>query len=99
MQGETRGWPCRMPATHEGNACAAMVFFPRERFTMPSPAPRRRARGPFPSRYESMRIEGKEHPADAVIDKLPAIVRARRRLLRLSEEALRSATNQASLRA
>ena len=41
---------------------------------------------PFPDHYERTRIDGKEHPADAVIGSLPQIKRLRRRLLKLSEK-------------
>ena len=40
---------------------------------------------PFPDHYERTRIEGKEHPADGIIDRLPKIVRFKRRLSKLSE--------------
>ncbi len=54
---------------------------------------------PFPDHYERTRIDGKEHPADAVIDKLPAVVRARRRVLGLFEKMLPSTKDQRALRA
>ena len=78
------------------DTCAAMVSFPRERF--PMPASRRRRRNPFPNHYESTCIEGKQHPADAIINKVPVIAGARRRLSRLYEMAQRSAKDQAALR-
>lgn len=66
---------------------------------MPSAKPGRRSQSPFPAHYESTRIEGKQHPADAVIDRLPAVVRARRRLLRMFEELQPATNDQKSLRA
>ena len=45
---------------------------------------------PFPDRYEQTRIDGKEHPADIVINNLPAIIRFKRRLSKLSEELRQS---------
>jgi hypothetical protein len=45
---------------------------------------------PFPDHYEQTRIDGKEHPADVVINNLPVIVRFKRRLSKLSEELRQS---------
>ena len=44
----------------------------------------------FPDHYEQTRIDGKEHPADVVINNLPVIVRFKRRLSKLSEELRQS---------
>jgi hypothetical protein len=41
---------------------------------------------PFPDHYERTRIEGKEHPADLVIDRLPRMVRFRRKLTKLLQK-------------
>ena len=54
---------------------------------------------PFPEHYERTRIDGKRHPADAVIDKLPVVVRARRRVLGLFENMLPSTKDQRAFRA
>jgi len=45
---------------------------------------------PFPDHYEQTRIDGKEHPADVVINDLPVIIRFKRRLSKLSEELRQS---------
>jgi hypothetical protein len=45
---------------------------------------------PFPDHYEQTRIDGKEHPADVVINNLPVIIRFKRRLSKLSEELRQS---------
>jgi hypothetical protein len=44
----------------------------------------------FPDHYEQTRIDGKEHPADVVINNLPVIIRFKRRLSKLSEELRQS---------
>ena len=49
---------------------------------------------PFPDHYERTRIEGKEHPADVIIDSLPEIVRFQARLSRLSENLRKSVQNR-----
>jgi hypothetical protein len=49
---------------------------------------------PFPDHYERTRIEGKEHPADVAIDRLPVIVRFQARLSRLSENLRKSVQNR-----
>jgi len=46
----------------------------------------RQPRSPFPDHYEETRIEGQENQAAIVINNLPAVVRSKRRLSRLSEE-------------
>lgn len=48
--------------------------------------------GPYPNHYERMKRDGKEHPADVVIDNLRSIKKHRRRLSKLSEN-LRQAVN------
>jgi hypothetical protein len=48
----------------------------------------------FPDHYERTRIEGKEHPADFVIDHLPVIVRFQSRLSRLSVNLRKSVQNR-----
>jgi post-segregation antitoxin (ccd killing protein) len=45
---------------------------------------------PFPEHYEQTHVDGKEHPADVVINNLPAIVRFKRRLSKLSEKLRQS---------
>jgi post-segregation antitoxin (ccd killing protein) len=45
---------------------------------------------PFADHYEQTRIDGKEHPADVVINNLPGIIRFKRRLSKLSEELRQS---------
>jgi hypothetical protein len=45
---------------------------------------------PFPDHYEQTRIDGKEHPADVVINDLPVIIRFKRRLSKLSEKLRQS---------
>jgi hypothetical protein len=49
---------------------------------------------PFPDHYERTRIDGKEHPADVIIDSLPVIVRFQARLSRLSENLCKSVQNR-----
>jgi hypothetical protein len=49
---------------------------------------------PFPDHYERTRIEGKEHPADVAIDRLPVIIRFQARLSRLSENLRKSVQNR-----
>jgi hypothetical protein len=48
---------------------------------------------PFPDHYERTRIDGKEHPADVVIDHLPKIKKLTRRLSKLSQALLQSVKN------
>ena len=57
---------------------------------MSSSKPSRGTTSPFPDHYEQTRIDGKEHPANIVINSLPAIVRFKRRLSKLSEELRQS---------
>jgi hypothetical protein len=57
---------------------------------MSSSKPRRGTSCAFPDHYEETRIDGKEHPADIVINNLPVIIRFKRRLSKLSEELRQS---------
>ena len=57
---------------------------------MPSTRSGRGTSSPFPDHYEQTRIDGKEHPADVVINDLPVIIRFKRRLSKLSEELRQS---------
>jgi hypothetical protein len=45
---------------------------------------------PFPDHYEQTHVDGKEHPADVVINNLPVIIRFKRRLSKLSENLRQS---------
>ena len=45
---------------------------------------------PFPDHYEQTHVDGKEHPADVVINSLPVIIRFKRRLSKLSENLRQS---------
>jgi hypothetical protein len=46
----------------------------------------RRTPRPYPEHYERTRAEGKEHPADIVIDRLSSMVRSRRKLSKLYQQ-------------
>lgn len=59
----------------------------------------RRAARPYPEHYERTRVEGHEHPADQVIDRLPSMVRHRRKLAKLYGQLNGSTANHEALRA
>jgi len=57
---------------------------------MSSSKPGRGNLSPFPDHYEQTHVDGKEHPADVVINSLPVIIRFKRRLSKLSENLRQS---------
>jgi hypothetical protein len=73
-----------------GDTCASMVPIPRERESPCLQEQQAVEQVAFPDHYEQTRIDGKEHPADVVINDLPVIIRFKRRLSKLSEELRQS---------
>jgi len=73
-----------------GDTCASMAPIREKGIPMSSTRSCRGTGSPFPGHYEQTRIDGKEHPADVVINNLPVIIRFKRRLSKLSEELRQS---------
>ena len=53
---------------------------------MSSAKPGRRTARPYPEHYERTRPDGKEHPADIVINQMPSVIRSQKKLFRLYQD-------------